>query len=80
MHKLKLHPEMLRVESFATDAMDPAPRGTVDAYAKPTQLATGCPIVPESQNCPATYNQAATCAYSCDGGCFPLTSVCEPWP
>ncbi len=79
MHKLKLHPEMLHVESFSTDATAPAARGTVDAHAKPTQLATGCPvIVPESETCPATYNQAATCAYSCDGGCFPLTFTCEP--
>lgn len=78
MHKLTLQPEMLRVESFATDAGSRSGRGTVDAHAKPTQLATGCPVVPESQDCPATYNQADTCAYSCGGGCFPLTSVCEP--
>jgi hypothetical protein len=78
MNKLKLHPEMLAVESFPTDARVPAARGTVEAHAKPTQLADGCTVVPESQNCPATYNQADTCAYSCGGGCFPLTSVCEP--
>jgi hypothetical protein len=77
MNKLKLDPEMLRVESFPTDATGPATRGTVDAHAKPTQLADGCPtVVPESETCPATYNQAATCAYSCDGGCFPLSSTC----
>lgn len=78
MHKLKLHPEMLRVESFAVTSAAGAARGTVDAHAKPTQPATGCPIVPESQNCPATIYQVATCQYSCDGGCFPLTSTCEP--
>lgn len=79
MHKLKLNPEMLRVESFPTGSGGPAARGTVDAHAKPTQPATGCPVVvPESQNCPATYNQADTCAYSCDGGCFPLSFTCVP--
>jgi hypothetical protein len=77
MRKRKLHPELLAVESFPTDARGPAGRGTVNAHARPTQPAAGCPtVVPESETCPATYNQAATCAYSCDGGCFPLSATC----
>lgn len=80
MHKLKLHPEMLAVESFTMDSGPGAPRGTVDARADATGDAgeTDLDILTCAGSCPAdcdgiqalTYDGRETCTYSCPGKCF----------
>lgn len=57
MNKLKLDPDMLRVQSFATDEDAAAARGTVDAHAF-TTLDAGTDL------------DMLTCAGSCpENGC-----------
>jgi hypothetical protein len=80
MHKLKLHPEMLAVESFTMDAGDGAARGTVNARAGTTIDGgdTDLDILTCAGSCPAdcdgvqalTYDGGSTCVYSCPGKCF----------
>lgn len=80
MHKLKLDPEMLRVESFTADSAGGAPRGTVNGRADTTgDIAdTDLDILTCAGSCPPdcaaaqalTYDGGSTCVYSCPGKCF----------
>jgi hypothetical protein len=58
MHKLKLDPAMLRVQSFAPDADAPAASGTVAAHAWTVTIDAGTDL------------DMLTCAGSCpENGC-----------
>lgn len=53
MHKLTLDPEMLRVQSFATDEDAAAARGTVDGHAFTTlDAGTDLDILTCAGSCP----------------------------
>lgn len=79
MHKLKLDPEMLRVESFTPDGDAGSPRGTVAAHEPTGDAAdTDLDILTCAGSCPDdcaalqafTYDGGGTCVYSCPGKCF----------
>lgn len=83
MHKLRLNPDMLAVESFTMDVGNGAPRGTVNARAGSTIDGgdTDLDILTCAGSCPADCGQAdapfqltndgsSTCVYSCPGKCF----------
>lgn len=79
MHKLKLQPEMLAVESFPMDAGAGASRGTVNGRAGTGDAAdTDLDLLTCAGSCPAdcdgvqalTYDGRETCTYSCPGRCF----------
>jgi hypothetical protein len=72
MPKLKLDPEMLRVESFAPEAAAVPPRGTVDGHSyvtfnSPNQACSE----PASQQCLETDHHLYTCGASCIEECHP---------
>lgn len=68
MHKLKLHPEMLRVDSFLADARVAAARGTVDAHSTITRDPLHCYGDDTSTS---TYHAYWTCGDSCVNECRP---------
>jgi hypothetical protein len=82
MRKLRLDPDMLRVESFAPGGGAFHSRGTVAAHARPTgdvhdtdldilTCAGSCPTDCGEQGLMAlTYDGGSTCVYSCPGKCF----------
>ncbi|HST61056.1 MAG TPA: hypothetical protein VLK84_20295 [Longimicrobium sp.] len=79
MHKLKLDPEMLAVESFTMDAGDGATRGTVNARGDTADAGdTDLDILTCAGSCPGdcdgiqllTQDGRETCTYSCPGKCF----------
>lgn len=82
MHKLKLHPEMLRVESFSPAGEPASTRGTIAAHRGGTweigdteldllTCAGSCPPDCGEQGVMAlTYDGGSTCVYSCPGKCF----------
>jgi hypothetical protein len=82
MQKLRLDPNMLRVESFAPDDGAGAPRGTVAAHRADTADAgdTDLDILTCAGSCPPdcddqgtfafTADGGSTCVYSCPGRCF----------
>ncbi|HYR10623.1 MAG TPA: hypothetical protein VEQ60_22795 [Longimicrobium sp.] len=92
MHKLRLDPDMLRVESFTPQGGAGNRRGTVAGHRAGTgeigdtdldilTCAGSCPPECEEQGVMAlTYDGGSTCVYSCPGKCF-LTGfnpTCEP--
>ena len=79
MPKLKLHPEMLAVESFTIDSGAAAPRGTVNARGDTADAGeTDLDLLTCAGSCPGecdgvqvlTYDGRETCTYSCPGKCF----------
>lgn len=78
MQKLKLHPEMLAVESFTPEPGGPAARGTVGGHADTVDVDTDLDILTCAGSCPGecdgvqvlTYDGRETCTYSCSFKCF----------
>jgi hypothetical protein len=71
MHKIKLDPEALRVESFVADVTEPALRGTVEAHASITYGEPNvCGSDPASQQCLETDYHWYTCGESCINMCL----------
>lgn len=71
MHKLKLDPETLCVESFAPGEDAAFARGTVDAHSYVTFGApNGACSEPASQHCQETDFHWNTCGDSCVNMCF----------
>lgn len=69
MHKLKLDPEMLRVESFTPNDDAAAARGTVDAHSTITRDMLGCT---DGDNTSISTNHIYwTCGESCIYQCRP---------
>lgn len=64
MHKLKLHPEMLRVESFTPESGGPATRGTVNARGDTVHAAD-------------TDLDLLTCAGSCPDDCDGIQALTQ---
>ncbi|WP_420127584.1 hypothetical protein [Longimicrobium sp.] len=75
MKKLRLDPETLRVESFASDNLTAPARGTVDAYLS---IVIGACSDPDSHTCPPTAYPLNTCGNSCQNDCFPTEFDCSP--
>lgn len=71
MHKLRLDPEMLAVESFAVERDAAAPRGTVEARSFFTVAANQACSEPASQQCQETDFHWYTCGNSCINMCRP---------
>ena len=70
MKKLRLDPETLHVDSFASDDLGAPARGTVDAHSYVSNEIGPCSD-PGSQDCPPTAYQLNTCGVSCQNACFP---------
>ena len=67
-HKLKI--EKLHVETFVVSADAAGARGTVQAFAKPTQAQTLCQFTCVVDDCQPTF------AYSCvETNCCPLETA-----
>jgi hypothetical protein len=71
MRKLTLDPDKLRVESFAADEGDAAPRGTVEARSFVTIHSPNAPCGSEATpNCQPTDYHVYSCGVSCIEMCF----------
>lgn len=71
MRKLKLHPEMLAVESFAPVDTPHAATGTVRGHSYPTDIP--CNVDGPTYNCQETGPGVPTCNDSCYDLCPALT-------
>lgn len=69
MAKLRLTVEDLRVDSFATDALEAGPRGTVEAHAKSAPFATCDFDTCNQATCAATQCNPSGCIDSCGATC-----------
>ncbi|HEX6746002.1 MAG TPA: hypothetical protein VF092_01720 [Longimicrobium sp.] len=70
MRKLKLDPDTLRVDSFAAQKQDNAPKGTVRAQSYVTFDPWQACSEPASQYCMETDYHWYTCGNSCINACF----------
>jgi hypothetical protein len=71
MHKLKLDPDMLAVESFATDEAEDAATGTIRGHSFVTvNPYQACGSDEPSINCMDTDYHVYTCGNSCVNMCF----------
>ena len=72
MHKLKLDPEMLAVESFAPAGAVRSAAGTVRGHSYPTEIP--CNVDGPTYNCQETGPGVPTCNDSCRDLCTGATS------
>ena len=71
MPKLKLNPEMLRVETFAPNGAAVSPHGTVKAHSYVTFGAPNAACSePASEQCLETDHHLYTCGVSCANACL----------
>lgn len=72
MDKLRLHPDQLRVQSYAPADAREVPRGTVQARSYVSDLVpTGCCGGEKSMYCVETDFAWTTCGASCQFRCHP---------
>lgn len=69
MAKLQLTIEDLRVDSFATDALEAGSKGTVEAHAKSAPFATCAGDTCNQGTCGATECNISACIASCGETC-----------
>jgi hypothetical protein len=80
MSKLRLDPELLKVQSFATDEGEAARRGTVRAAADHCTHAASCPCPTNLYQCGTLHATLVSCDYTkfCDTAADCETLDCPP--